>query len=79
MGSIRRWLFDRLIIGEEAKQGREYYARAIRHSPGVGEEYLREALNDAVLSGRLKKGDLILLASVGAGFTVGSVLVRWGI
>jgi 3-oxoacyl-[acyl-carrier-protein] synthase-3 len=37
------------------------------------------ALNDAVESGRLKKGDLILLASVGAGFTVGSVLVRWGI
>ena len=36
------------------------------------------ALNDAVESGRLKKGDLILLASVGAGFTVGSVLVRWG-
>ena len=29
--------------------------------------------------GRLKKGDLVLLASVGAGFTVGSVLVRWGI
>ena len=37
------------------------------------------ALNDAVETGRLKKGDLILLASVGAGFTVGSVLVRWGI
>ncbi len=37
------------------------------------------ALNDAVNDGRLKKGDLILLASVGAGFTVGSVLVRWGI
>ncbi|MEQ1870040.1 MAG: beta-ketoacyl-ACP synthase III [Vicinamibacterales bacterium] len=37
------------------------------------------ALNDAVESGRLKKGDLVLLASVGAGFTVGSVLVRWGI
>jgi len=36
------------------------------------------ALNDAVESGRLKKGDLILLTSVGAGFTVGSVLVRWG-
>jgi 3-oxoacyl-[acyl-carrier-protein] synthase III len=36
------------------------------------------ALNDAIDSGRLKKGDLILLASVGAGFTVGSVLVRWG-
>jgi len=37
------------------------------------------ALNDAVESGRLKKGHLILLTSVGAGFTVGSVLVRWGI
>lgn len=35
------------------------------------------ALNDAVCSGRLKKGDLVLLASVGAGFTVGSVLLRW--
>ena len=36
------------------------------------------ALNDAVCSGRLRKGNLVLLASVGAGFTVGAVLVRWG-
>jgi 3-oxoacyl-[acyl-carrier-protein] synthase-3 len=36
------------------------------------------ALNDAVCSGRLKKGNLVLLASVGAGFTVGAVLLRWG-
>ena len=36
------------------------------------------ALNDALGEGRLKKGDLILLCSVGAGFTVGSVLLRWG-
>ncbi len=36
------------------------------------------ALNDAVNSGRLTKGDLVLLASVGAGFTVGAVLLRWG-
>jgi 3-oxoacyl-[acyl-carrier-protein] synthase III len=35
------------------------------------------ALNDAVNAGRLKKGDLVLLTSVGAGFTVGSVLLRW--
>ena len=35
------------------------------------------ALNDAVCLGRLKKGDLVLLASVGAGFTVGAVLLRW--
>ncbi len=37
------------------------------------------ALADAVNEGRLKKGDLVLLASVGAGFTVGSVLLRWGL
>ena len=37
------------------------------------------ALMDAVRDGRLKKGDLVLLASVGAGFTVGSVLLRWSI
>jgi len=37
------------------------------------------ALEDAILEGRLKKGDLVLLASVGAGFTVGSVLLRWAI
>ena len=35
------------------------------------------ALNDAVVTGRLKKGDLVLLTSVGAGFTVGAVLLRW--
>ncbi|MEI6246788.1 MAG: beta-ketoacyl-ACP synthase III [Acidobacteriota bacterium] len=36
------------------------------------------ALGDARKEGRLKKGDLVLLTSVGAGFTVGSVLLRWG-
>jgi 3-oxoacyl-[acyl-carrier-protein] synthase III len=35
------------------------------------------ALQDAIREGRLKRGDLVLLASVGAGFTVGAVLVRW--
>jgi len=37
------------------------------------------ALNDAVEQKRLKEGDLLLLASVGAGFTVGAVLMRWGL
>jgi len=37
------------------------------------------ALNDAVDEGRLNKGDLVLLASVGAGFTVGAVLLRWAL
>ena len=35
------------------------------------------AMGTAVTEGRLKKGDLVLATSVGAGFTVGSVLLRW--
>lgn len=37
------------------------------------------ALNDAVNDGRIKRGDRVLLTSVGAGFTVGAVLLRWGL
>jgi 3-oxoacyl-[acyl-carrier-protein] synthase-3 len=37
------------------------------------------ALNDAICGNRVKRGDLVLLVSVGAGFTVGSVLLRWGL
>jgi 3-oxoacyl-[acyl-carrier-protein] synthase-3 len=35
------------------------------------------AIGDALDDGRLKKGSTVLFAAVGAGFTVGSVLVRW--
>ena len=35
------------------------------------------AMNTAIEEGRLKKGSLVLLASVGAGFTVGATLLRW--
>jgi 3-oxoacyl-[acyl-carrier-protein] synthase III len=35
------------------------------------------ATRDAVCQGRLKKGDLVLFAAVGAGFTVGASLWRW--
>ena len=35
------------------------------------------AMNTAVEQGKLKKGSLVMLASVGAGFTVGACLLRW--
>ncbi|MFB3813715.1 MAG: beta-ketoacyl-ACP synthase III [Terriglobales bacterium] len=35
------------------------------------------AMESAVQQGRLKKGDLVLLAAVGAGFTAGASLLRW--
>jgi 3-oxoacyl-[acyl-carrier-protein] synthase-3 len=37
------------------------------------------AMETAVEEGKLKKGDLVLMAAVGAGFTVGAVLLRWEI
>jgi 3-oxoacyl-[acyl-carrier-protein] synthase-3 len=37
------------------------------------------ALADAARQGMVKNGDLVLLASVGAGFTVGAVLLRWSL
>ena len=35
------------------------------------------AMHTAIEEGRLKKGDIVLLAAVGAGFTVGTTLLRW--
>ncbi len=35
------------------------------------------AMETALQQGKLKKGSLVLLASVGAGFTVGATLLRW--
>ena len=35
------------------------------------------AMQTAVEEGKVKKGDLVMLASVGAGFTVGATLLRW--
>ena len=37
------------------------------------------AMETAIEEGKLKKGDLVLLAAVGAGFTVGAALLRWEI
>jgi 3-oxoacyl-[acyl-carrier-protein] synthase III len=37
------------------------------------------AMQTAREQGKLKRGDLVLLASVGAGFTVGATLLRWAI
>jgi 3-oxoacyl-[acyl-carrier-protein] synthase-3 len=35
------------------------------------------ALQSALSDGRLKKGSLVLFASVGAGFSAGAALMRW--
>ncbi|SPF48456.1 3-oxoacyl-(acyl-carrier-protein) synthase III [Candidatus Sulfotelmatobacter kueseliae] len=37
------------------------------------------AMRTAIEEGKLKKGDLVLLAAVGAGFTSGATLLRWAL
>ena len=37
------------------------------------------ALDEAVYEERIEKGDLVLLAAFGGGFTWGSMLIRWGV
>ncbi len=61
-----RWPADRVIINIE-KYGNT--------SSGT----IPLAMETAIEEGKLKKGDLVLLAAVGAGFTVGTVLLRWEI
>ena len=36
------------------------------------------AIGTALEQGRLKKGDLILFAAMGAGLSAGACLMRWG-
>jgi 3-oxoacyl-[acyl-carrier-protein] synthase-3 len=36
------------------------------------------ALDEVLRAGKLKRGDLVVFVAVGAGFTVGATLVRWG-
>ena len=58
-----------------AGEGRHQSRSVRQHHRGT----IPLALNDALESGRLKRGDLVLMAAVGAGFTVGAMLLRWGL
>ena len=52
----------------------------IRGAPAIGVAAamgIALGMRDAVAEGRLRKGDLVLLAAVGAGYTTGGVLLRW--
>jgi 3-oxoacyl-[acyl-carrier-protein] synthase III len=35
------------------------------------------AMHDAIRTGKLKKGNTVLLAAVGAGYTVASMVLKW--
>jgi 3-oxoacyl-[acyl-carrier-protein] synthase-3 len=49
----------------------------IEHYGNTTSGTLPLATRDAISEGRLKKGDIVLFAAVGAGYTVGASLWRW--
>jgi 3-oxoacyl-[acyl-carrier-protein] synthase-3 len=49
----------------------------IEHYGNTTSGTLPLATRDAITEGRLKKGDIVLFAAVGAGYTVGASLWRW--
>jgi 3-oxoacyl-[acyl-carrier-protein] synthase-3 len=55
----------------------EKVVKNIRHYGNTTAATIPLAMGTALDQKRLKAGDLILLAAVGAGFTVGTVLMRW--
>jgi len=62
---------DRLGIGPDR------YVVNLDHYGNTTAATIPLALADARADGRLKPGQRVMLASVGAGFTVGAVLMRW--
>ncbi len=56
---------------------RERMASVIARFGNTTAATLPLALDDVVRGGKLKRGDLVVFVAVGAGFTIGSTLVRW--
>jgi 3-oxoacyl-[acyl-carrier-protein] synthase-3 len=57
---------------------RERMASVIARYGNTTAATLPLALDDVVRAGKLRRGDLVVFVAVGAGFTVGATLVRWG-
>ncbi len=57
----------------------ERAAVTIRETGNTSSASIPMALFDAADSGRLNKGDLVLLVGFGAGMTAASAIVRWGV
>jgi 3-oxoacyl-[acyl-carrier-protein] synthase-3 len=55
----------------------EKVIRTVEHHGNTSAASIPLALAEATRDGRIKRGDLLLLESMGGGFTWGSVLLRW--
>jgi 3-oxoacyl-[acyl-carrier-protein] synthase-3 len=57
---------------------RERMASVLAHYGNTTAATIPLALDSALAAGRIGRGDLVVLVAVGAGFTAGATLVRWG-
>jgi 3-oxoacyl-[acyl-carrier-protein] synthase-3 len=64
-------------VGERLGLPQEKVVKNIQKLGNTTAATIPLALASALDKNRLKKGDLVLLAAVGAGFTVGTALLRW--
>jgi 3-oxoacyl-[acyl-carrier-protein] synthase III len=58
---------------------REKMASNIEEYANTTSATIPTALHQSVMTGRIQKGDLIVLAAFGAGFTWGGALIRWAV
>ncbi len=64
-------------LAQKLKLPRERVVMTIHEHSNTGAASLPLALCSAVADGRIKRGQLLLLDVMGAGFTWGAALVRW--
>jgi 3-oxoacyl-[acyl-carrier-protein] synthase-3 len=64
-------------VGERLGLPRERVASVLACYGNTTGATLPLALDAAVTAGNIKRGELVVFAAVGAGFTAGATLVRW--
>jgi 3-oxoacyl-[acyl-carrier-protein] synthase-3 len=64
-------------VGQQLHIPAEKVVLTVGHHANTSAASIPLALDEAVSDGRVKQGDLVLLAAMGAGFTWGSALLRW--
>ncbi len=64
-------------VAERLKLPRERIVINIQHYGNTSAASIPLALDEAVRSGRVKRGDVVVMSAMGAGITWGTVVLRW--
>ena len=65
------------MVAEKLNIPKEKFILTISEHANTSSASIPLALNEAIKQNKIKKGDLLVFEALGAGFTWGSVLVRW--